>query len=233
MSAIPLPDKIQNALNFYGQQEKENQFLSPVAKTAIRTLCALLEESARAGAGLVFALGDANAVLEGMIAGSIAIPLLDGQCVVDNEKLDRIDKQLQADGGEPDSRAAITMADAELLLGAVCVLQLRNIMMGQAVIDVLGERHRQIEEEGYTPDHDDEHACGEIAGLACFYAMPPAARDWVATSTGYGATLASAVLPEGWTAKTGERRDELVKAAALTIAEIERLDRLAESEVSE
>lgn len=95
----------------------------------------------------------------------------------------------------------------------------------QAWLDVQAERKRQVEVEGWTPEHDDEHACDEIAAFACFYAMPPAARDWDASSTGYGDTLGEAILPEGWEPKTGDRRRDLVKACALAMAEIERLDR--------
>jgi hypothetical protein len=96
----------------------------------------------------------------------------------------------------------------------------------KALQAVSAERRRQIEAEGYDPRHDDEHVCGEIAAYAAFYAMPPAARDWPATETGYGATWGEAIVPEGWAPpKTGDRHRELVKAAALIIAEIERLDR--------
>lgn len=94
-----------------------------------------------------------------------------------------------------------------------------------AARDVLAERRRQVEAEGWTPEHDDEHVCDEIAALACFYAMPPAARDWDASSTGHGRILAEAILPEYWVAQVGDRRRELVKAGDLVIAEIERLDR--------
>lgn len=97
----------------------------------------------------------------------------------------------------------------------------------QAWLDVQAERRRQVEAEGWTPEHDDEHACDEIAAFACFYAMPPAARDWDTSSTGYGDTLGEAILPEGWEPKTGDRRREMVKACALALAEIERLDRAA------
>lgn len=100
----------------------------------------------------------------------------------------------------------------------------------QAWLDVQAERRRQVEVEGWTPEHDDGHACDEIAAFACYYAMPPAVRDWDASSTGYGDTLGKAVLPEGWEPKTGDRRRELVKACALALAEIERLDRAAEKE---
>ncbi|HIE3934910.1 TPA: hypothetical protein ACXNHW_005989 [Pseudomonas aeruginosa] len=97
----------------------------------------------------------------------------------------------------------------------------------QAWIDVQAERRRQITAEGWTPEHDDGHACDEIAAFACYYAMPPAVREWDASSTGYGDTLGEAVLPEGWEPKTGDRRRDLIKACALALAEIERLDRAA------
>lgn len=101
------------------------------------------------------------------------------------------------------------------------------VQVPQAWLDVQAERRRQITAEGWTPEHDDEHACDEIAAFACFYAMPPAARDWDASSTGYGDTLGEAIVPEGWEPKTGDRRRELVKAGGLILAEIERLDRAA------
>ncbi|MEY1592661.1 hypothetical protein AB3K92_27985 [Burkholderia sp. Bmkn7] len=97
-----------------------------------------------------------------------------------------------------------------------------------AVVDVRAERRRQITEKGWTVEHDDEHACGEIAALAAYYAMPAGVRDWPAADTGYGATFGQGILPEGWSAKIGDdRRRELVKAGALILAEIERLDRAA------
>lgn len=101
----------------------------------------------------------------------------------------------------------------------------------KAAADVLAERRRQITAEGWTPDHDDHHVNEEIAALACFYAMPDGARDWDATSTGYGDTLGHAIIPENWSVKTGDRRRELVKAGALILAEIERLDREAARQI--
>jgi len=99
-----------------------------------------------------------------------------------------------------------------------------------AVHRVLTERIRQIQQHGYDSDHDDDHACDEIAALATYYAMPPSARYWDATSTGYGGTLGEAILPEGWTARPWDGEEagrirELEKAGALIIAELERLHR--------
>jgi len=95
-----------------------------------------------------------------------------------------------------------------------------------AAHDVLVERWRQVEAEGYDVGNDDGHVLGELGAYAAFYAMPPAARDWPAEETGYGATWGEAIVPADWTPpKPGDRRRELVKAGALVLAEIERMDR--------
>lgn len=97
-----------------------------------------------------------------------------------------------------------------------------------ALRDIALERKRQIE-KGYGQEHDDEHVNDQIAAYAALYAMPEAARDWDATSTGYGDTLGEAITPFRWYMPSfGDRRDQLVKAGALIVAEIERLDRAAE-----
>jgi hypothetical protein len=97
-----------------------------------------------------------------------------------------------------------------------------------AARDVIAERRRQVDQEGYAPEHDEEHKCGEIAAYAAFFALPPDARAWPATETGYGDTFGEAIVPHDWPIpKDGDRRRELVKAGALILAEIERLDRAA------
>ena len=100
-----------------------------------------------------------------------------------------------------------------------------------ATRDVIAERERQIKAEGYDLEHDDAHQNDEIAAYATFYAMPPAARDWPAEETGYGMTWGQAIIPADWgPPKACDRRQELVKAAALLVAEIERLDRAKKTE---
>jgi len=88
--------------------------------------------------------------------------------------------------------------------------------LSQAARDVLAERRRQIDAEGWTPEHDDEHSRGEMALAAACYAVadndpraePPPLWPW----------------DTEWWKPTSERR-MLVKAGALILAEIERLDR--------
>ena len=92
-----------------------------------------------------------------------------------------------------------------------------------AASDVQAERRRQIEVEGWTPERDDGYTFGELARAGAAYAAqslcaedaeldcgPPKWWPWSAD----------------WWKPTGRRR-MLVKAGALILAEIERLDRAA------
>lgn len=89
-----------------------------------------------------------------------------------------------------------------------------------AAADVLAERQRQVTTEGWPPAHDDEYEHGELADAAGCYALsselfdcagePPRPWPW----------------PDEWWKPTSRRRD-LVKAGALILAEIERIDRAA------
>lgn len=90
----------------------------------------------------------------------------------------------------------------------------------EAARDVLAERRRQVEVEGWTPEHDDAHSAGEMARAAVCYALTDSRwrdvfdyRSWWPWST-------------VWWKPTTRRRD-LVKAGALILAEIERIDRAA------
>jgi hypothetical protein len=89
-----------------------------------------------------------------------------------------------------------------------------------AARDVLAERRRQVEQEGWTPAHDDQYRDHELSCAAGCYAMytlaypagdPPPAWPWAAD----------------WWKPTAHRRN-LVKAGALIQAAIERLDRAGE-----
>ncbi|MGZ2915287.1 hypothetical protein [Pseudomonas aeruginosa] len=92
----------------------------------------------------------------------------------------------------------------------------------QAWLDVQAERRRQVEAEGWTPEHDDAHSHGEMARAAACYALAGSS----APNDGTAALLVSLACPwdEQWWKPTTTRRD-LVKACALGLAEIERLDR--------
>lgn len=107
--------------------------------------------------------------------------------------------------------------------------------MSRAVEDVLAERLRQVEAEGWTPQHDDGHRDGSIALAAACYAAGEA-LPLEQRSFGYRDSGTVPMLwPRSWAYtwwKPSDRRRNLVKAGALILAEIERLDRGSAAECS-
>lgn len=94
------------------------------------------------------------------------------------------------------------------------------------IIEIAGERKRQIEFYQLTPAHDDDHQSGELAGAAAFYAANAAARIADAAGSMFPQIRISALWPSALGQhRAGEPRRNLIKAAALIVAEIERLDR--------
>lgn len=115
-----------------------------------------------------------------------------------------------------------------------------------SVIDeIAAKRQRQIDHHGYSSTHDDGHSDGEIAMAAACYAAPELifTKDERANATIYGD-------PWPWDqkydkrpffgntlrdpAKTSDkvRRDLLLTAGALIVAEIERLDRMEKTKAA-
>ena len=114
---------------------------------------------------------------------------------------------------------AVITPDGGLLSHAVAVGRYRAMLSaaptaqgqgwGKALEDIAAERRRQIEGEGYDPSHDDGYTMSELLRAAVSYIKG---------------------FPEAWPwhSKFWKPRDErrnLVKAGALIVAEIERLDR--------
>jgi len=90
-------------------------------------------------------------------------------------------------------------------------------MKGYAAPNVLWEIRRERERQiakGYDRKHDDEHKYGEIALAAAHAAAGNGTPQW----------------PWGWASRPDlnmmRARDRLIMAAALCVAEIERLDRI-------
>ncbi len=116
--------------------------------------------------------------------------------------------------------AANVTLDARAELAERQLAEMKSRTATAAAADVLAERKRQVIAEGWTPGHDDEYEHGELADAAGCYALsselfdcagePPRPWPW----------------PDEWWKPTNRRRD-LVKAGALILAEIERLDRAA------
>jgi len=113
-----------------------------------------------------------------------------------------------------DELAASTTAPAEIAWGS------------QALRDVAAERRRQIEVEGWTPEHDDQHHDASMSIAAACYALH-SMRPALAVQT---VELSGLWAWTGWSSawfKPRDRRSNLIRAAALLLAEIERLDRAA------
>lgn len=107
----------------------------------------------------------------------------------------------------------------------------------KAARDVLAERRRQVESEGWTPEHDDEHEAGELAKAASCYALCAsvgvASLADLETVYEFVDQYQNAAVPrppwpwlDEWWKPKSPRRD-LVRAGALILAEIERPDRLS------
>ena len=97
-------------------------------------------------------------------------------------------------------------------------------MRYKALNDVVEERKRQIEAEGWTEAHDDKHDAGDLAKAGAAYA----AAAGYAMHYAFGAITEAPLEPWPWEAhwwKCSHPRQALVKAAALILAEIERYDR--------
>ncbi len=96
--------------------------------------------------------------------------------------------------------------------------------------DVLTERGKQIHDKGYTPEHDDAHASGEILFGAISNALIVSAGYYHPDN--YGQSVIKTAL-KYWPWDVGEPdlakppRAHLVQAVAMLVAEIERIDRAA------
>jgi hypothetical protein len=91
--------------------------------------------------------------------------------------------------------------------------------MSNAAVDVLAERRRQIEAERLNSTHDDTYGWSEkLVHAAVCYALADGSED----------SIAPTLWPwsMSWWKPRSKRRN-LVRAAALIIAEIDRMDRAA------
>ena len=98
------------------------------------------------------------------------------------------------------------------------IAELEGGAFNPAILDVVAERQRQQSVEGWTPEHDNAYQNSELADAAACYAIH-------AHNQGFSTPAHWPWSPDWWK-QSGARRD-LVKAGALILAEIERIDRAA------
>lgn len=101
--------------------------------------------------------------------------------------------------------------------------------MKTAIELISEERKRQVEQKGWTPEHDDGHINSEIAIAAAAYALPtevfyPDGWYWITERDDIWPWVDSIFKPTPY-----DRIRELTKAGALIVAEIERLQRIKEA----
>lgn len=134
------------------------------------------------------------------------------------EHFEEMALEKQEDAESLRAMAVDSAAEIEALKKEVARLRQHNA----ALADIAAERHRQITDEGYTIQRDNDYNSGEMAAAAGCYAIASAFPVAVAK-----------VLPgfwlwgAQWWKPSAVPRRNLVKAGALIVAEIERLDRKA------
>lgn len=96
-----------------------------------------------------------------------------------------------------------------------------TVKKARGVEMIAAERKRQVEMEGWTPEHDAEHTDHSLAQAAACYAVPQDRRGFLF------ADLWPDSWDESWWKPSADRVRELVKAGALIAAEIDRLLALA------
>jgi hypothetical protein len=99
--------------------------------------------------------------------------------------------------------------------------------ISKAMNDVINERLGQQDREGWTLEHDDQHVRGEMATAAYCYVGEVCYRREHPNAGLSSAPPAEWPWESAWWKPKGDRED-LVRAAALIVAEIERIDRAAE-----
>lgn len=201
----------ERAAYFMRRFKSEEKLLGPNEQAAVDYVLSLLAQHER----IAGALREENANL------ILACASLDSEKREMQHKWDAIIAMRDAALANVDALAVQVLK----LGGTISFAHHRTDQAGQvpqAWLDVQAERRRQITAEGWTPEHDDEHSHGQMARAAACYALAGSSDPNDRTA----ALLVSLAWPwdQQWWKPTSARRD-LVKACALALAEIERLDR--------
>lgn len=103
---------------------------------------------------------------------------------------------------------------------------LRSVVPSETgpMAEIAAERRRQIEKEGWSVEHDDEHDAGTMACAGAAYALNAGCVLYPLNGTAMEKPPEFWMWGEEWWKPKDPRRD-LIRAAALIVAELERMDR--------
>lgn len=106
-------------------------------------------------------------------------------------------------------------------------IRLRLIAKPGALLDIDTERASQIVKHGWLFEHDDTHTAGELSTAAAAYASVASAQARGASADEFTQDMMIDAGEWPWRNywKPKDMRRNLVKAAALIVAEIQRIDR--------
>lgn len=114
----------------------------------------------------------------------------------------------------------------------------------RVLVEVGVERRRQVAREGWSTAHDDDHGDRSLASAAASYAWIASLDDlgrrealgWLGVAQRGVVSVINHLWPNAWDVawfKPRDRRRDLVRAAALCVAEIERIDRAADLKIAQ
>lgn len=108
------------------------------------------------------------------------------------------------------------------------LIKIIALVYGPGIAIAAQERLRQINVEGWTAEHDDQHIAGEMAQAAACYAM-----NTINLSKAHKESILDLIWPPAWEIiwwKPRSRLLDLRRAVALLAAEIDRLIRAGQIE---
>lgn len=118
--------------------------------------------------------------------------------------------------------------EGEIKLGSDGSKNIGKRNLSKAMTDILNERERQKSQEGYSHEHDDQYEHNELSRAAASYV------DYAANCSSlyesHPSLYQRQAPPNNWVFdkvfwKPKKPRQDLIRAAALIIAEVERMDR--------
>jgi len=125
----------------------------------------------------------------------------------------------------PHLQRALDSSKARIAAGLRAAFELRD-HVSPGVAMIAAERRRQVDEEGWTPEHDDTHSQGEMARAASCYALGTDRETRMVADPEFpNMPVMSNRITWPWSLdwwKPKDRLRNLAHAGALIAAEIER-----------